>query len=191
LGRLDREPPFHDEDVDLTELAVDAIRSAAPHGDGRRLHLTALNGDDEPAPARTHGDARRLHQVIANLLTNALRHTRPGTQVEVRVGTTLVGVETGGADAPGRFSPLLPLPSGSPACVVEVADHGPGLSAEDATRVFERFYRVDTSRSRDRGGSGLGLAIAVTIARGHGGRLEVDTGPAQGAVFRLVLPHQP
>jgi len=188
LASLDREPAYRDDRVDLAGLAADAIRSAAPHGDGRTLHLTGLDGGD-PGAAETWGDARRLHQVITNLLTNALRHTRPGTQVDVRVGATEVG-PAAGADVPGRFSPLPPLPPGSAAFVVEVADHGPGLHPGDAARVFERFYRVDTARSRDRGGSGLGLAIAVTIARGHGGRLEVDTGPERGAVFRLVLPAQ-
>lgn len=72
--------------------------------------------------------------------------------------------------------------------MIEVADQGPGLPSEEADRVFERFYRVDPSRSRDQGGSGLGLAIASAIAQGHGGRLELDTGAGSGCVFRLVLP---
>ncbi|MFF3505718.1 sensor histidine kinase [Streptomyces sp. NPDC003247] len=72
--------------------------------------------------------------------------------------------------------------------MVEVIDDGPGIGAEAAGRVFERFYRADPSRSRERGGSGLGLAIASTITEGHGGRLELETRPAQGCVFRCVLP---
>jgi hypothetical protein len=67
---------------------------------------------------------------------------------------------------------------------VEVADHDPGLTPEAAARVFERFYRVDPSRSRDLGGSGLGPAIAATITDGHDGCLEVDTG-------RRAVPARP
>ena len=189
LARLDREPAFRRDKVDLLEIAADAIGSATPHGDSR-LGLSALDGPDLVA-VPTCGDPDRLHQLIANLLANALRHTGPGTRVEVRVGTTVVGPGTCGTDRPGRFSPLPQVGPGIDVCVVEVADPGPGLSAEEAVRVFERFYRVDPSRSRVRGGSGLGLAIATAIVQGHGGRLEVDTGPGQGAVFRVVLPARP
>jgi two-component system OmpR family sensor kinase len=174
-------------EVDLLELAAEVVGSAAAHPSSHRLRLTARDGGDRLEPVRARGDAQRLHQVITNLLTNALRHTGPDSPVEVRVGTGVAGPETGGVDAPGRYSPLPPLIAGTPVGVVEVADRGPGLSPEDAVRVFARFYRVDTSRSRDLGGSGLGLAIAVTIVEGHGGRLEVDTGPGRGAVFRMLL----
>ncbi|MFJ2240413.1 sensor histidine kinase [Streptomyces sp. NPDC087859] len=75
-----------------------------------------------------------------------------------------------------------------PVSVVEVADEGPGLTAQDAKHVFERFYRADPSRSRTHGGSGLGLSIAAAVAQGHGGRLELDTAPGKGCTFRLVLP---
>lgn len=127
-------------------------------------------------------------QVVNNLLSNALVHTPPGTAVDVRVGTARAGATTGGTDRPGRTSGSPPLTTGTPICVIEVGDQGPGLPLEEAERVFERFYRVDPSRSRDHGGSGLGLAIATAIARGHGGRLELDTGAGAGCTFRLVLP---
>jgi two-component system OmpR family sensor kinase len=187
LAQLDLQPAFRRDPVDLLEIAADVIGSAAPHG-GSRLRLTALDGGDVLAAVPVPGDADRLHQVVANLLTNALRHTAPNTQVQVRVGTAVVTRENGGADTPRRFSPLPQLTAGTAVGIVEVADQGPGLAPEEAARVFERFYRVDPARSRDRGGSGLGLAISAAIAQGHGGRLEVDTSPGQGAVFRLVLP---
>jgi two-component system OmpR family sensor kinase len=72
--------------------------------------------------------------------------------------------------------------------VVEVADEGPGMSAEQAGRVFERFYRADTSRTRSAGGSGLGLAIVSAIASAHGGTATVVSVPGRGASFRVALP---
>jgi two-component system OmpR family sensor kinase len=72
--------------------------------------------------------------------------------------------------------------------VLAVADEGPGLGPEDAPRVFERFYRVDASRSRERGGSGLGLAVVAALVAAHGGRVEVESTPGAGVTFRVSLP---
>ncbi|MFD0692407.1 ATP-binding protein [Actinomadura fibrosa] len=105
-------------------------------------------------------------------------------------GTTRVDAARG-TDRDGRINPSPALKEGAPVCVIEVADEDPGLSADKAAHVFERFYRADPSRSRDHGGSGLGLAIAAAIAANHRGRLELDTGPGKGCTFRLVLPHTP
>lgn len=185
LARLDREPVPRTAEVDLLDLTADAISSAAAHVQIHRLRLVAAEA------VRVRGDADRLQQVVVNLLSNALRHTPETTSVLVRVRAVVVSSENGGTDAPGRYSDQPPLVAGTPVAVVEVADHGPGLTGQDASRVFERFYRVDRSRSRDNGGSGLGLAIAATITHGHGGRLEVDTGRPRGTVFRLVLPADP
>ncbi|MCQ0016302.1 ATP-binding protein [Actinomadura madurae] len=77
---------------------------------------------------------------------------------------------------------------GSPAAVVAVADQGPGLSPEQAERVFERFYRADDARSRDHGGAGLGLAIVAALVAAHEGTVEADSAPGEGATFRVVLP---
>ncbi|MEV2216623.1 ATP-binding protein [Streptomyces sp. NPDC050997] len=159
-----------------------------------RVDVVTLSPLDEQAKGaeldvvETVGDPDRLLQVVTNLLSNALVHTPPGTPVDARVGTARAGAETGGTDRPGRTSASPPLPEGTPVCVIAVVDRGPGLPPQEAERVFERFYRVDPSRSRDHGGSGLGLAIATAIAQGHGGRLELDTGPGEGCTFRLVLP---
>ncbi|MGW2703866.1 ATP-binding protein [Streptomyces sp. NPDC001340] len=91
---------------------------------------------------------------------------------------------TGGIDRPGRTSASSLPTAGAPICVIAVVDQGPELSAEEAERVFERFYRVDPSRSRAHGG----LAIATAITQGHGGRAELDIGPGKGCVFCLALP---
>jgi two-component system OmpR family sensor kinase len=72
--------------------------------------------------------------------------------------------------------------------VIEVADGGPGLDADDLERVFERFYRSDVSRSRSSGGVGLGLSIVAAVAEAHGGTVGARPGSEGGAVFRIVLP---
>ncbi len=72
--------------------------------------------------------------------------------------------------------------------MIEVEDQGPGMSAEHAARVFERFFRADPSRARASGGSGLGLSIVSAIAEAHGGRVEVATDPGDGATFRYGSP---
>ena len=71
---------------------------------------------------------------------------------------------------------------------MEVTDRGQGLTPDQATRVFERFYRTDAARSRAQGGTGLGLSIVAAIAEAHGGTVEVDSTPGEGSTFRMLLP---
>ena len=75
--------------------------------------------------------------------------------------------------------------------MVEIADHGPGMPEEVATRITERFYRADPARSRDRGGSGLGLSIADAAVAAHGGTIEVDSDLGRGTVVRVRIPLAP
>ena len=77
------------------------------------------------------------------------------------------------------------------AVILEVADRGPGLTREQAERVFERFYRADQARGRRTGGSGLGLAIVSALVAAHGGTAGVNTAPGQGATFWITLPWPP
>ncbi|MFI1848314.1 sensor histidine kinase [Streptomyces sp. NPDC020480] len=196
LARLDKEPAYRSERVDLLSVAADSVSAAAHQSHGHLILLGTLGtgtaaDEEELELVETTGDPHRLRQVVANLLSNALRHTPPGTRVDVRVGTGRAGPTTGGTNRPGRTSPSPPLREGERICVLEVADQGPGLPPEAADRVFERFYRVDPARSHEHGGSGLGLAIASAIAQGHGGRLELETATGRGSVFRLVLPSGP
>ncbi len=72
--------------------------------------------------------------------------------------------------------------------MLEVSDSGPGLSAEECERVFERFYRTDRSRARSTGGSGLGLSIVAALVAAHGGRVTLVSAPGAGAAFRVLLP---
>jgi two-component system OmpR family sensor kinase len=110
-----------------------------------------------------------LRQVVGNLVGNALRYTPEGSPIEVAVG-----VRT--SDGGQKYS------------VIEVRDHGPGISEEDASKVFERFYRADTSRTRETGGSGLGLAIVAAIVGSHGGSVRVERTDGGGATLVVSLP---
>jgi two-component system OmpR family sensor kinase len=108
----------------------------------------------------------RLRQVIGNLMTNALTHTPDGTAVDVRLSA---GHLPGTPRYPGGPAPSVP------AAVLDIADQGPGLTAEQTRRVFERFYRADEARNRKSGGgSGLGLAIVSALVAAHGGTATVE-----------------
>ncbi|MFG1824980.1 ATP-binding protein [Microbispora bryophytorum] len=164
LARLDQQRPLERRPVDVLSLAAGAVLDAQTLAPDREIDLLRL--DDSDAPVRVLGDEARLRQVVGNLVSNALRHTPAGTAFRVGVG----------------------IVSGSQA-LIEVADDGPGLSAGDAERVFERFYRADPSRSRsDSGGTGLGLSIAAALVQAHGGTITADSEPGRGAVFRVRLP---
>lgn len=150
--------------VDLTVLAADSVSDLRALDPQRPVRLESLRG--AMGPVVVVGDEPRLRQVLVNLVGNAARHTPPGTPVEIAVGA---------ADDTGR-------------AVLEVRDHGPGIAPEHAARVFERFYRVDASRTRDSGGSGLGMAIVAAIVTSHGGSVAVHPTPGGGATVRVELP---
>jgi two-component system, OmpR family, sensor kinase len=158
LARFDTGRPLDRRHVDLASIAARAVQAARIVKPGRPV--TLLAGD----PVIVYADEERLRQVIDNLISNAIQHTPPQSPVTVAVtGTAGTGE-------------------------IAVADDGPGMTAEQAARVFERFYRTDDARARARGGTGLGLAIAASLAAAHGGEITVDTRPGQGAVFYARLP---
>jgi two-component system OmpR family sensor kinase len=113
------------------------------------------------------GDRNRLRQIVDNLLGNARAHTPATAPVRVTV-----------AQANGH-------------ALIEVHDSGPGMAADELERVFERFYRTDTSRSRASGGVGLGLSIVAAVAEAHGGTASVSAEANRGASFRVTLPLPP
>ncbi|MEO3801336.1 HAMP domain-containing sensor histidine kinase [Nonomuraea sp. B1E8] len=160
LARLDQRRALAMQSVDLLSLAATAVIDAQTLAPDRRIELVRLYGGE--GDVLVTGDESRLGQVLNNLVTNALTHTPPGTPFQVRVG------------ADGDHA------------VVEVADEGPGFTAEVAERVFERFYRADPARSA--GGSGLGLSIAATLVEAHGGIVTAEGEPGKGALFRVILP---
>jgi signal transduction histidine kinase len=172
LARLDQQRPLAHQPIDLLSLAADAIHDTRLLAPSRTIELSV-----QPAAAfLVTGDEPRLRQVIGNLMSNALTHTPDGTPIEVSIGS-------------GTLDPRVP---GSPAAVtLDVTDHGPGMSPEQAHRVFERFYRADQARTRATGGSGLGLAIVNALVAAHGGVASVRTAPDQGATFRIALPLDP
>ena len=141
----------------------------------RDCALIPLDPHDEAAgmeapSLQVIGDRDRLSQILTNLLGNVVRHTPSGTPVEIAIGM-----------APPRTSP-----TAQPVVVVEVRDHGHGVPPEAAEKVFQRFYRSDTSRNRETGGSGLGLAIVLGIVAAHKG-----TGPdAPDPRRRRHRPHR-
>ena len=162
LARLDQAREMEHLPVDIAKTTRDAVASAQVAGPG---HPISLVGDlDE---LYTLGDQHRIHQVIANLLANARTHTPVGTPITVSIAQSSDGVR------------------------IAVADAGPGLSAEDQKRIFERFYRADSSRVRIEGeGSGLGLSIVDAVMKAHGGTVSVNSEIGKGSTFTLFFPQQ-
>ena len=159
LARLDEGQPLKVTDVDLTQLVIETVsdeKVMAPD------HIWKLQLPDEPITVR--GDATQLHQVLANLLSNARKHTDPGTTVVT--GVTL---------------------SADGSAVVTVTDNGPGIPLGFQGRIFSRFARADAARSGSEGTSGLGLSIVESIVQAHGGSVEVTSQPGR-TEFALRFP---
>ncbi|RII42374.1 sensor histidine kinase [Galactobacter valiniphilus] len=169
LARLDEERPLESEPVDLLVIAGDAVADARVNAPDRQVRLVGIDGAP-PRSAPTMGDESKLRQVVVNLMTNALRYTPAGTPIEVAVGVR--EVIAGHSDA-----------------VLAIVDHGHGIPAEDAARIFERFYRGDISRQRETGGTGLGLAIVAAIAKQHDGGIRLSETPEGGATMSLRVPY--
>jgi two-component system OmpR family sensor kinase len=158
LARFDTDRPLDQRHVDLASIAAQAVQAARIVNPRRPITLLASD------PVIVYADTERLRQVIDNLIDNAAQHTPPQSPITVSV-TWAAGTGE-----------------------IIVADNGPGMTAEQAARVFERFYRTDSARSRARGGTGLGLSIAASLAAAHGGDITVNTKPGQGAAFHVRLP---
>src|ERR1039458_8145712 len=172
LARLDQQRPLARQPIDLLSLAADAVHDTRMLAPGRTISLSVQPG----AAFLVTGDEPRLRQVIGNLMSNALTHTPDETPIEVSISS-------------GILDPRAADPS--PAVILDVTDHGPGMTPEQAHRVFERFYRADQARTRTKGGSGLGLAIVSALVAAHGGVASVRTTPDLGATFRVTLPLAP
>src|SRR6201996_3955094 len=179
LARLDAGRPLSREPVDMTRLAIDATSDAQVARPGHRWVLELP--DD---PELVLGDEHRLRQVLANLLSNAGRHTPDGTTITVRVSGALPDGEPGSGSESVRHGPLPPAPR----LVVSVTDNGPGIPADLLPELFERFTRADTSRSHatDASSTGLGLAIVEAVVAAHQGAVLVTSRPGMTR-FTIVL----
>src|SRR6478735_12186930 len=161
LARLDEGKATETTDVDLTQLVVETVsdeKVMAPD------HAWQLTLPDEPVTVR--GDTTQLHQVLANLLSNARKHTPAGTTVTTGV-----------------------MRSADGSVVVTVTDDGPGIPAEFQGNIFSRFTRADAARSgsASEGSSGLGLSIVESIVAAHGGTVELVSRPGR-TEFAVRLP---
>ncbi|MFD8720205.1 sensor histidine kinase [Streptomyces sp. NPDC059629] len=172
---------LHPELIDVADLLsqVTTAHHSRAVGAGVRLltEVETTAGD----PLFATADPLRLRQAVGNLVSNAVRHTPRGGTVTLRARTS----EAGGADRRGDTRTTGP---GRSRTVIEVADTGSGISAEDLPLVFDRFWRADKSRNRQSGGSGLGLSIVRKLAEAHGGEVTAVSVPGRGSVFSISLP---
>jgi two-component system OmpR family sensor kinase len=160
LARLDAGRDLDRRPVDLTRLVVEAVDDARVRDPQRQWTF------DVPAePVIAAGDEQRLHQAVTNLVTNASRHTAPGTNVDVRLSVGDVAR-------------------------IDVHDDGPGIDAALLPSVFERFTRGDSSRTRASGGAGLGMSLVKAIMHAHDGEASVASVPGD-TTFTLTLPVTP
>src|SRR5262249_1331256 len=153
-----------DEGRPLEQEPVDLAQVVGEAVDAARIVDHDRPIDVAVEPATVIGDRDRLRQIVDNLFANVRSHTPPGTKVAVGLHSVNGRVE------------------------LSVSDTGPGLSDEQAAQVFERFYRVDSSRARASGGVGLGLSIVAAVAHAHGGSAEARTTPGGGATFVVAIP---
>ncbi|MEP6641897.1 MAG: ATP-binding protein [Gaiellales bacterium] len=148
--------------VDLARCTAEQIEAFAP-----RFAEAEITVAHHLAPAWVEGDPDRLAQVVANLLSNALRYTAAGESVRV------------GVRGDGQAS------------LLEIADSGIGIAEADVPHIFKRFWRAEKSRSRVTGGAGIGLAIVRELVHAHGGTITVESQPGQGSTFRVRIPAIP
>lgn len=166
LARLDehREETF--KRVDIAATALNTAADFLARSPGRDVTVTDLDGNDIDSVIVV-ANQDRVTQVMTNLLGNVATHTPEGTSVDILVGIN---------------------PEDPTTAIVDIRDHGPGISEADRERIFERFYRTDSSRYRGSGGSGLGLAIVAAIMAQHGGSARVFDTPGGGMTVRLTFP---
>lgn len=149
------------ENIDLNKLTHEVFEQLEEKAAKRNIRLKVhVHGK----PVIVYADWQRIFQVMTNLVSNAIKHSYEGGDVVVSFELTKKFVTT------------------------HVRDFGEGIPPEHVSRIFERFYRVDKSRSREKGGTGLGLAIVKHILENHGSKAEVSSTPGKGADFSFKLP---
>lgn len=167
----------------LAPLIDDLLQELGPLAEERVLTLTGPSGPEE---GWLLGDGDRLREVVANLVGNALKFTRPGGTVSVELSV----VDRAPPALPSRYREL-PGRERGPYLLLEVLDEGPGIPMEHREGVFEKFHQVSLDGRKPGQGVGLGLAIARRIVEGHGGAIWVGTARTGGAAFQVLLPSCP
>lgn len=161
LSKLDNsQVKFSMNDINLEQILAESTEKYKIHSEKKQQSLIYYPPGFE---CRIIGDANRIEQVLKNIISNAVKYSQEGALIEV-----------GLKDTSRYFN-------------VYVKDNGMGISKEDLTRIFDRFYRVDKARSREMGGTGLGLAIAKEIMEFHGGKIEVTSDIGKGTTFELYF----
>jgi len=169
LARLDENQKLEATSTDLAKLVRELIEQDIPSKQKIRVTLLSLNGAKLSPDFRLEAEVNegQIRQVLVNLIENAKRFSEPRSAIEVAIGQKTEGE-----------------------VILEVIDHGEGIPKQLREKIFERFYRADSSRNRDTGGTGLGLAIVKEIVALHKGRIEVKETKGGGATFRVKLPTQ-
>lgn len=161
LSRLESSSLPRRASVAISDLVRETVEMLRPSAERKSQELAF---ETSVPDAQVEGDAETLERAVRNLVDNAVKYTPDRGHIRVDV-----------ASQEGRI-------------VIAVRDDGVGIPPEDLPRIFERFYRVDRSRSRDSGGTGLGLSIAKHAVQAHRGTIEVVSEPGRGSTFRILLP---
>ncbi|MEX2593958.1 MAG: ATP-binding protein [Anditalea sp.] len=153
---------FHFEDFDLKDVILELIDQLEHKADKRKVIIRFYF--DKGKTYRTSADKDKISQAIQNLIANAIKYNHHGGEVVIN------------------------LKARKKTLAVEIKDNGKGIPQEDLNRIFERFYRVEKSRSREKGGTGLGLAIVKHILEGHKSKISVTSALGKGSIFSFTLP---
>ncbi len=156
--------------ADIVKLVSRKLSQVEPLAHENEVQLELQAAQDMP---ELRVDFLRMEQVIANLVTNAVRHTSSGGKVKVSLDKVARGVSN-------RLE--------KPHVLISIADTGEGIEAEHLSRIFDRFYRIDSTRARGKGETGLGLAIVKQMVEAHGGKVWVESQKGKGSTFYVALP---
>jgi len=150
----------HPKRTDLASLVETSIGSAQAQAEHANIRLTT----DVPSPLWAYADPLRIGQALDNLVSNAIKYSPDGGNVSISARSTNEWVQ------------------------LSVSDNGMGISSEDTTRVFKRFFRTESAKGAAIAGAGLGLSITKMIVERHGGHISCASGQGQGSTFTLTLP---
>jgi two-component system phosphate regulon sensor histidine kinase PhoR len=153
---------MHPEKFDICSIVYEVYEQLEDEADKKEINLKFKQ--ENPAPVIVVGDQQRIYQVMLNLISNAIKYTRKGGWVKVHF-----------EEKQGDI-------------LIDVIDNGRGIPPQDIHRIFERFYRVEKSRSKHKGGTGLGLAIVKHVLEGHNTKIDVESTVDKGTTFSFSLP---